>query len=104
VRSGITRITRDQHAERGHRQDRDDEHREQQENGRLDAGRAEPGIGCQRREGADGQHVTVGELDDVEHAEKQREADRDKCIHHAEHEAVHDVLGEQPHIHVLDPA
>ena len=42
------------------------------------------------------------ELDDVEHAEEQREADRDQRIHHAEHQPVHDVLGEQACIHVVD--
>ena len=41
------------------------------------------------------------ELDDVEHAEKQREADRHQGIHHAEHQPVHDVLRKQPEIHVL---
>ena len=39
------------------------------------------------------------ELDDIEHTEEQREADRDERIHHAEHETVHDVLREEPHVH-----
>ena len=84
-------------------EDRDDEHRKQQQRSGTDPGRAQPDIGRQRREGADRKHVAMGELDDVEHAEEQREADRDERIHHAEHEPVHDVLGKQPDIHVFDP-
>src|ERR1051326_8794352 len=41
----------------------------------------------------------MGELDDVEHAEEQREADRDQRVHHAEHQPIHDVLGQEPRIH-----
>ena len=66
---------------------------------RLEAERLQADERRQRREGADGQNVAVRELDDVEHAEKQREADGDKRIHHAEHQPVHDVLGEQPRVH-----
>ena len=82
--------------------DRDDQHDEQDRAG-LSSSPADrsPTIGRQRREGADRQHVAMRELDDVEHAEEQREADRDQRIHHAEHQPVHDVLGEQPRIHVL---
>src|SRR5436305_11365315 len=38
-------------------------------------------------------------LDHVEDAKEQCEADSDQRIHHAEHQPVHDVLSEQPHIH-----
>ena len=62
--------------------------------------RVQSDIGRQRGEGADREHVAVRELDDVEHAEEQREADRDQRIHHAEHQPVHDVLGEQACVHV----
>jgi hypothetical protein len=41
----------------------------------------------------------VRKLDNVEDAKEQREADGDERIHHAEHQPVHDVLSEQPHIH-----
>src|SRR5712691_11035198 len=41
----------------------------------------------------------MGKLDDVEHAEKKREADCNERIHHAEQQPAPDVLGKQPHIH-----
>ena len=62
--------------------------------------RPQPDVGRQCRESADHEHVAMRELDDVEHAEEQREAHRNQRIHHAEHQPVHDVLGEQPCIHV----
>ena len=68
--------------------------------GELSPSRVQADEGRERGEGADGQHVAVRELDDVEHAEEQREADRDQRIHHAEHQPVHDVLRKQPEIHV----
>src|SRR5450755_362028 len=55
----------------------------------------------ERREGANGDHVAMRKLDDVKNAKKQRKADSDERIHHAEHQPVHDVLSEQPHIHVF---
>jgi hypothetical protein len=39
-------------------------------------------------------------FDDVEHAEEQREADGHQRIHHAEHQPIHGVLGEQASVHV----
>jgi hypothetical protein len=42
----------------------------------------------------------MGELDDVEHAEEQREPNGHERIHHPEHQPVHDVLGQQPGAHV----
>jgi len=47
------------------------------------AERLRAGIGHQRREAAHHQHVAVRELDDVEHAEEQREAHRDHRVDHA---------------------
>src|SRR5450755_739368 len=55
----------------------------------------------ERREGANGDHVAMRKLDDVKNAKKQRKADSDERIHHAEHQPVHDVLSEQRHIHVF---
>jgi hypothetical protein len=63
--------------------------------------RGESEIGGQRREGADRQHIAMREFDHVEHAEEQREADRDQGIHHAEHQPVHDVLRKQACVHVF---
>ena len=67
---------------------------------RIDAGGVQADIGRERSEGADRQHIAVRKFDHVEHAEEQREADGHQRIHHAEHQPVHDVLGEQASIHV----
>src|SRR6266704_1136462 len=45
------------------------------------------------------EHVTVGELDHVEHAEEQREPDRHHGVYHAQHHAVGDVLAEDARVH-----
>src|SRR3989449_2823491 len=43
----------------------------------------------------------LGELDHVEHAEEQREADGHHGVDHAKHEAVGDVLPEEAYVHRL---
>ena len=43
-------------------------------------------------EGADHQHVAMGEVDQAENAIHHRVAQRDDCVHAADHEAVDDLL------------
>ena len=92
-------LVSDENAEKRHCQRRGDEHDRQLEPGRPEPHGLKSGIGCKRGERADRQHITMRKLDDVEHAEEQREAHRDKRVHHAEHQPVHDVLREQPDVH-----
>jgi len=55
-------------------------------------------------DGACRNHVAVGKLDDVEHAEEEREPHRDERVHHPQHRAVDDVLAEQAERHGYLPA
>ena len=72
---------------------------EQQDERRTHARVREPDPGRQRRECAQHHHVAVGELDHVQHAEEEGEADGDQRVDHAQHQAVEDVLREQDRVH-----
>jgi hypothetical protein len=54
-------------------------------------------IGREAGEHSDREHVAVGELDHVEHAEEQREAHGDQAVHDPEHEPVDQILKRDLH-------
>ena len=67
----------DHGAERGHGCHRGERNHEELQQRRADMGRIQAEIGGKACEHADREHIAVGELDDIEHAEEQGEADRD---------------------------
>jgi hypothetical protein len=47
--------------------------------------------------GADHQHIAVGEVNQVQHAVHHGVAQRDQCIHAAQHQPVNDLLDKSIH-------
>jgi hypothetical protein len=78
----------DHHADHEHRGDRDEQPEE-----RVDVRLREQRV---REVGAQDDQDTLGDVDDVEHAEDQRQADRHEGVNAPEENAVDDGLGYLP--------
>ncbi len=77
--------------ERGQRHG-DQQHQEQRQRDRGDADRQQRQEGDQRDEGADHEHVAMGEIDHADDAVDHRVADGDQAVDRAERDAVDELL------------
>ena len=88
--------------ERGQRH-RDQQHQEQRERDRGHPDRHQRQERDQRDEGADHEHVAVGEVDHADDAVDHRVADGDQAVDRAERDAVDELLKEIFHASDLSP-